>query len=212
MTAGNRGLEIATPRVVVQVPLDVGGVLEPARMVSFDGLCDGKEHVAVLFGEPMNQLAPLVRMHSECLTSDVFGSMRCDCGPQLHESIRILRASGGIILYLRQEGRGIGLYNKLEAYLLQDAGYDTYQANRMLDFAEDPRDYTVAAQMLLGLGVLEIRLLSNNPVKAAQLAELGVTVRERLSTGVYLNQLNLNYLKAKVRHAGHVIDLDGSES
>lgn len=181
-------------------------------MVGFDGLCDGKEHVAVLFGEPLDQLTPLVRVHSECLTSDVFGSMRCDCGPQLRESIAILRAASGIILYLRQEGRGIGLYNKLEAYLLQDAGYDTYEANRMLHFAEDPRDYTVAAQMLLGLGVREIRLLTNNPAKAAQLSELGVTVREQLPTGVHVNRLNLSYLKAKVRRAGHVIDLDGSDS
>jgi GTP cyclohydrolase II len=211
MTAEHSGVEIGRPRAMVRLPLDVGGVLEWVRMVTFDGLCDDREHVAVLFGEPTDQPIPLVRVHSQCLTSDVFGSMRCDCGPQLHESIRMLRASGGIILYLRQEGRGIGLYNKLEAYLLQDAGYDTYEANRLLHFAEDPRDYTVAAQMLLGLGVREIRLLSNNPAKASQLAELGVTVREQLPTGVYLNRLNLNYLKAKVRHAGHVIDLDGSD-
>jgi GTP cyclohydrolase II len=212
MTAEHSGLEIGRPHAMVRLPLDVDGVTEEARMVSFDGLCDGKEHVAVLFGKPTDQPVPLVRVHSECLTSDVFGSMRCDCGPQLHESIRILRASGGIILYLRQEGRGIGLYNKLEAYQLQDLGYDTYEANRMLHFAEDSRDYTVAAQMLLGLGIREIRLLSNNPAKAAQLGKLGVTVRELLPTGVYLNRLNLNYLRAKVRHAGHVIDLDRSDS
>ena len=152
---------------MVRIPLEVGGVIESARMVGFDGLRDGKEHVAILFGEPTRDPAPLVRVHSECLASEVFGSMSCDCGPRLRASMRIMRASGGIILYLRQEGRGAGgLYNRLEA-------------SRMPHFAEDPRNCTVAAQMLLGLGVREARLLSGSPENAAQLGRLGVTVREQ---------------------------------
>ena len=148
---------------------------------------------------------PLVRPHSECLTGDVLGSQRCDCGPQLREAVERIAEAGGYLLYLRQEGRGIGLYAKLDAYALQDAGLDTYQANRALGYAEDERDYTVAAQMLQALGLSRVALLSNNPDKAAQLDRLGVTVTERVPTGLHLSATNARYLAAKARHGGHTL-------
>ena len=151
--------------------------------------------------------APLVRPHSECLTGDVLGSERCDCGPQLREAVERIAAEGGFLLYLRQEGRGIGLYAKLDAYALQDAGLDTYEANRALGHAEDERDYTAAAQMLGALGVGRLRLLSNNPDKAAQLERLGVVVEERVPTGVHLTSANARYLAAKRDHTAHTLDL-----
>ena len=149
-------------------------------MFTFDGLVDGKEHLALGLGDWQRSLAraavggraPLVRPHSECLTGDVFGSQRCDCGPQLREAVERITDAGGLLLYLRQEGRGIGLYAKLDAYALQDAGLDTYEANVALGHGEDERDYTAAAQMLLALGADRIRLLSNNPDKAEQLGRL----------------------------------------
>ena len=146
---------------------------------------------------------PLVRPHSECLTGDVFGSQRCDCGPQLREAVERIAAAGGFLLYLRQEGRGIGLYAKLDAYALQDAGLDTYEANLALGYAEDERDYTVAAQMLQALGVTRVALLSNNPDKAEQLSRLGVTVTERVPTAVHLSPANAGYLAAKARRGAH---------
>ena len=133
------------------------------------------------------EVPPLVRIHSECFTGDVLGSERCDCGPQLLEAVRRIAQVGGLLLYLRQEGRGIGLYAKLDAYGLQDAGLDTYDANLALGYSEDGRDYTVAAQMLGALGLDRVALLSNNPDKGAQLDRLGVTVAERVPTAVHLN-------------------------
>ncbi len=152
-------------------------------MLTFDGLVDGREHLALGLGDraaplaPERSAPPLVRPHSECLTGDVFGSQRCDCGPQLREAVERIADAGGFLLYLRQEGRGIGLYAKLDAYALQDAGLDTYEANLALGHGADERDYTVAAQMLHALGVGEVGLLSNNPDKADQLEALGVRVR-----------------------------------
>jgi len=134
----------------------------------------------------------------------VFGSERCDCGPQLREAVERIAAAGGYLLYLRQEGRGIGLYTKLDAYALQDAGLDTYEANVALGHAEDERDYTVAAQMLAALGVPQIALLSNNPDKTAQLSRLGVTVTECVPTGVYLSPANADYLAAKASRGAHL--------
>src|SRR5206468_1796938 len=153
-----------------------------ARVFSFDGLVDGREHLAFALDD-RTAAVPLIRPHSECLTGDVFGSERCDCGPQLREAVERITDAGGYLLYLRQEGRGIGLYTKLDAYALQDFGLDTYEANLALGHDEDERDYTPAAQMLHALGVPAVALLSNNPDKAAQLARLGIAVTEQVPTG-----------------------------
>ena len=153
----------------------------------------------------------LVRIHSECLTGDILGSQRCDCGPQLLEAVRRIAAAGGFLLYLRQEGRGIGLYAKLDAYALQDTGLDTYEANLALGYSEDGRNYTVAAQMLRALGVDRVALLSNNPDKAAQLQRFGVTVVERVPTAVHLNAANARYLATKAGRGAHTLDLPGDE-
>ena len=200
----------ATERTRVRIPLRFAdGYAVTAEAVTFHGLVDGQEHVALVFGEPWDWDVPLVRMHSECLTGDVFGSTRCDCGPQLREAVEQIASAGGVLLYLRQEGRGIGLYNKLDAYALQDDGLDTYAANTALGFPEDARDYTAAAQMLVALGVGELDLLSNNPDKVAQLRDLGVAVRSHVPTGVFATGSNLHYLRAKVEHTRHDIDLVG---
>jgi GTP cyclohydrolase II len=155
--------------------------------------------------------APLVRPHSECLTGDVFGSQRCDCGPQLREAVERISDVGGLLLYLRQEGRGIGLYAKLDAYALQDSGLDTYEANVALGHGEDERDYGAAAQMLLALGAKRIRLLSNNPDKAEQLARYGVAIAERIPTGVHVSADNVRYLATKATHTSHTITLPLAE-
>jgi GTP cyclohydrolase II len=176
-----------------------------ARVMSFDGLADSREHLALRLG-PTARREPLVRVHSECLTGDVLGSGRCDCGPQLRESVERIADAGGYLLYLRQEGRGIGLYAKLDAYALQDEGLDTYEANLALGYAEDERDYTVAAQMLTALGVDRVALLSNNPDKAEQLEDLGVTVAQRVPTMVHLSPSNGRYLAAKALHGSHSLD------
>lgn len=202
----------ARVRTHVPVPLRfVDGYATAARVFSFDGLSDGREHLAFGLGDWRASLVrrpgPLVRPHSECLTGDVFGSRRCDCGAQLREAVERIAEVGGFLLYLRQEGRGIGLYAKLDAYALQDAGLDTYQANLALGHGADERDYTAAAQMVRALGADRVALLSNNPDKAAQLEALGVRVNERIATGVHLYETNLHYLTAKVRQNGHTLDL-----
>jgi GTP cyclohydrolase II len=202
----------ATVRTRVTVPLRFSdGYATSARVLTFDGLVDGGEHLALGLGDWERALpaAPLVRPHSECLTGDVFGSQRCDCGPQLREAVERIAETGGLLLYLRQEGRGIGLYAKLDAYALQDAGLDTYEANVALGRGEDERDYTAAAQMLLALGAKRIRLLSNNPDKAAQLAARGVEIAERIPTGVHLSSANRRYLITKASHTSHTLELPG---
>ncbi|MCO1613546.1 MULTISPECIES: GTP cyclohydrolase II [Micromonospora] len=201
-------LPTATVRTRVTVPLRFpDGYVTTARVHTFHGLVDGREHLAFGLGEHADADPPLVRPHSECLTGDVFGSQRCDCGPQLREAVERIAEAGGYLLYLRQEGRGIGLYAKLDAYALQDGGLDTYEANLALGRGADERDYTVAAQMLAALGVDRVALLSNNPDKAAQLERLGVTVADRVSTGVHLSPANAGYLAAKVTRADHALDL-----
>ncbi|WP_254205885.1 GTP cyclohydrolase II [Nocardia alni] len=198
----------ATVRTRVRIPLIFGdGYSAMAEAVTFDGLSDGREHLALLLGEP--GAVPLVRLHSECLTGDVFGSARCDCGPQLREAAQRITEVGGVLLYLRQEGRDIGLYNKIDAYALQDQGLDTYQANTALGLPEDGRDYTAAAQMLAALGVGEIDLLTNNPDKPRQLRALGVGVRTTVPTDVHATPNNVRYLRAKVERTGHTIRLIG---
>jgi GTP cyclohydrolase II len=200
-------------RTTVTIPLQLGPErFEPAEVISFHGLADQGEHVAVVFGDALKQDCPLVRVHSECLTGDVLGSARCDCGPQLRESMDLLNTDGGVLLYLRQEGRGIGLYNKLEAYLLQDVGMDTFAANRALNFGDDLRDYRVAAQMLSALGIRQVDVLTNNPDKETGLSERGIVVRRRLPTGVYVTHANRRYLMAKIDHAGHEINVEDVRS
>ncbi|MFM9593957.1 GTP cyclohydrolase II [Streptomyces scabiei] len=198
----------ATPRARVRVPLRFqDGYAVDAELVTFHGLVDGQEHLAIVLGDPAPGTDPLVRLHSECLTGDVFGSARCDCGPQLREAVERIAERGGVLLYLRQEGRGIGLYNKLDAYALQDQGLDTYEANAALGLPEDARDYTAAAQMLGALGIDELDLLSNNPDKARQLRDLGVGVRHRVPTGVFTTAHNVRYLRAKVLQTQHTLPL-----
>ena len=200
-------LPVARIRNTIDLPLwSADGFATVATAYTFDRLVDGREHLALQLGE-LGDAVPLVRLHSECLTGDVLGSQRCDCGPQLREALERLTAGGGYLLYLRQEGRGIGLYNKLDAYRLQDTGLDTYQANVALGHGPDERDYAVAAQMLLALGIRELSLLSNNPDKAAQLVEAGLAVVDRVPTAVHLSPANADYLAAKARHGAHDLEV-----
>jgi GTP cyclohydrolase II len=211
----------ASVRTQIRVPLRLAdGWSTTARVFTFDGLVDGREHLAIGLGDRAvtavpgrpDGSPPLVRPHSECLTGDVFGSERCDCGAQMSQAVKAITEAGGYLLYLRQEGRGIGLYAKLDAYALQDAGLDTYEANLALGYGEDERDYTVAAQMLLALGLPRVALLTNNPDKTAQLGRLGVTVTEQVPTGVHLSPANARYLAAKARRGAHTLDLPSARS
>ncbi|MFA6467477.1 MAG: bifunctional 3,4-dihydroxy-2-butanone-4-phosphate synthase/GTP cyclohydrolase II [Bacteroidota bacterium] len=170
---------------------------------------DSKEHIALVKGKIDTSQAVLVRVHSECLTGDVFGSQRCDCNEQLHTSMAVIEKEGnGIILYMRQEGRGIGLLNKLKAYKLQDEGKDTVEANEALGFHADVRDYSLAAQILLDLGVKKVRLLTNNPKKIVGLKGYGIEVVERISIEVKATSSNERYLKTKRDKLGHLIMAD----
>ncbi|MFS1893011.1 GTP cyclohydrolase II [Vibrio lentus] len=179
-----------------------------AELLSFHGLKTDKEHVAVIFkSADKTQDIPLVRMHSECLTGDVFHSSRCDCGEQLDETIQIMGETGGVILYLRQEGRGIGLYNKIDAYRLQSEGMNTYEANNHLGFGDDLRDFTEAAEMLRALGTTKIRLVTNNPKKIKELKEFGIEIAEVVNTSAHIKSGNESYLKAKVSHGKHNLDI-----
>jgi GTP cyclohydrolase II len=201
----------AVVRRTVLLPLDVGiGRTVEAWLSSFDALCDGGEHVLVRVGHQWG--IPLVRVHSECLTGDSFGSLRCDCGPQLRESLRKIHERGGALVYLRQEGRGIGLYNKIDAYGLQDAGMDTFAANTALGFEADARDYTVAAEILHVAGLNRIDLLSNNPDKAEQLRQHGIDVVHVIHTDTHCNPHNSRYLAAKIAVTRHNIDMKGALS
>lgn len=174
------------------------------QILAFRGSDDGQEHVALVVGA-FGGHAPLVRLHSECLTGDVFGSLKCDCGPQLREALRIIGDNGGgVLLYLRQEGRGIGLINKIRAYSLQDRGLDTVDANLRLGFGDDERDYGHAAAMLDALGIKEVRLLTNNPRKVKGLAEAGIKVVERVAHHMSANPHNADYLETKRRRSGHL--------
>lgn len=192
-------------KVRARVDLKVGSHSHiDAEILSFEGLKTDKEHVALIFKQGDQQLnPPLVRMHSECLTGDVFHSSRCDCGEQLDETIEKLGKEGGILLYLRQEGRGIGLYNKIDAYELQSQGMNTYEANNHLGFADDLRDFSEAAQMLQALNVSKIRLITNNPKKIKELEEAGIDLAEVVPTHLHLKQGNESYLKAKASHGKH---------
>jgi GTP cyclohydrolase II len=179
--------------------------LPPTQIVAFRASDDGQEHVALVVGA-FGGKPPLVRLHSECLTGDVFGSLKCDCGPQLREALRIIGgAGGGVLLYLRQEGRGIGLINKVRAYSLQDRGLDTVEANLRLGFADDERDYGHAAAMLAALGITGVRLLTNNPAKVAGLEAAGLKVMERVAHQMPANPHNADYLATKQKRSGHLL-------
>lgn len=185
-----------------KLPLDQ---MPPSQIVAFRASDDGQEHVALVIGA-FGGKPPLVRLHSECLTGDVFGSLKCDCGPQLREALRIIGdAGGGVLLYLRQEGRGIGLANKVRAYSLQDRGLDTVESNRRLGFADDERDYGHAAAMLRALGITSVRLLTNNPDKVHGLEKAGIEVTERVAHQMPANPHNSDYLATKRKKSGHIL-------
>jgi len=179
--------------------------MPPTQIVAFRASDDGQEHVALVVGS-FGGKPPLVRLHSECLTGDVFGSLKCDCGPQLKEAMKIIgHSGGGVLLYLRQEGRGIGLANKIRAYALQDRGLDTVDANSRLGFADDERDYGHAAAILRALGINEVRLLTNNPSKVEGLEAAGIKVKQRVAHQMPANPHNADYLETKHKRSGHLL-------
>jgi GTP cyclohydrolase II len=176
----------------------------PETQIAVFRAADGEEHVALVVGA-FGGKPPLVRLHSECLTGDVFGSLKCDCGPQLQAALRLIAAAGGgVLLYLRQEGRGIGIGNKVRAYALQDRGYDTVDANLRLGFADDERDYEEAAAILRELGISEVRLLTNNPSKVEGLEKAGIEVAERVGHHMPANPHNADYLATTREKSGHL--------
>jgi len=178
------------------------------RIAAFSNAVDDKEHVAIIRGDVLGGENVPTRVHSECLTGDALGSLRCDCRDQLEAALRFIgNLESGIVVYLRQEGRGIGLLNKIRAYALQDAGLDTVDANHALGFGDDERDYAVAAHILGALQVRSVRLLTNNPDKVRQLQQRGVRVTERVPHVLPANVHNFGYLKTKAERSGHLIDL-----
>jgi GTP cyclohydrolase II len=182
------------------------------HVVAFRNDHGQEDHVAIVHGDPVGGANVPVRIHSECLTGDALGSLRCDCRDQLEGSLRAIAAEErGIVLYLRQEGRGIGLLNKLRAYGLQDHGLDTVEANLALGFRDDERDYAIAAHMLRLLEVRSVRLMTNNPRKVAALRALGVTVSGRIPLVISPNEHNRFYLETKARKSGHLLDVGGRE-
>jgi len=195
--------------VRARVQLNVGQHSHiPAEIVSFSGLQDGQEHVALIFNQAESeQEIPLIRMHSECLTGDVFHSSRCDCGEQLNECIETMHQQGGILLYLRQEGRGIGLYNKIDAYVLQSQGMNTYEANNHLGFDDDLRDFSDAVLMLKAMGLSHVKLMTNNPKKLNALRNAGITVDEVVGTEAHVKAGNRSYLETKVKHGDHMLNI-----
>jgi 3,4-dihydroxy 2-butanone 4-phosphate synthase/GTP cyclohydrolase II len=183
------------------------------RLRLYRSLADGEHHVALVFGKPDVARPVLVRVHSECLTGDVFASLRCDCGSQFQRAMEMVAAEGaGVVLYMRQEGRGIGLANKIHAYALQEGGLDTVEANQKLGFKADLRDYGVGAQMLCDMGIRQIRLLTNNPQKIVGLNGYGLEIVERVPIAVASTPHNAHYLQTKRDKMGHMLDVSAEGS
>ncbi|QZD91081.1 GTP cyclohydrolase II [Qipengyuania aurantiaca] len=196
-------------RIASRAKLPVAAA-EGARIVAFRSPDDTREHIALVIGEQRADVAPLVRLHSECLTGDILGSLKCDCGPQLDAALHAMsdeadKGGWGVLLYMRQEGRGIGLVNKLRAYRLQDQGFDTVDANTRLGLPDEARDFPTAARMLALLGVKKIRLMTNNPAKVDALVAEGVDVSERVPHSLPDNPHNARYLATKRDRAGHIL-------
>lgn len=197
--------ELVKVECSAKLPTDSGTF----ELVGFDNQLDGKEHIAIVKGDVAGKENVLVRIHSECFTGDILGSYRCDCGSQLKKAMRTIENKGeGIVLYLRQEGRGIGLINKIKAYKLQDNGLDTVDANLALGFEEDERDYAVAAQMLKALGVKSVVLMTNNPAKIEGLESYGMKVVKRAEIEIKPNEVNEKYLRTKFERMGHKLHFD----
>lgn len=202
ITYRNKTEQMVKREVEINLPTEYGDF----KAVGFSNILDNKEHVALVKGDISDGEAVLVRVHSECLTGDVFGSNRCDCGPQLHAALSQIEKEGrGVLLYMRQEGRGIGLINKMKAYKLQEEGLDTVEANEQLGFAPDLRDYGIGAQILKDLGINKMKLLTNNPRKIAGLKGYDLEVTERVPLQMPHNASNEDYLKTKKSKLGHML-------
>ncbi|QKS73222.1 bifunctional 3,4-dihydroxy-2-butanone-4-phosphate synthase/GTP cyclohydrolase II [Paenalkalicoccus suaedae] len=200
----NRKDQLVTREVEIKLPTDYGEF----KAIGYSNVVDGKEHVAIVKGEIGGSKPTLVRVHSECLTGDVFASKRCDCGPQLHAALAQIEEHGsGVVLYMRQEGRGIGLLNKMRAYKLQEEGYDTVQANEELGFAPDLRDYGIGAQILRDLGIRKMQLLTNNPRKITGLKGYDLEIVERLPLQLPHSKDTEKYLQTKKDKLGHMLHL-----